>query len=142
MQHPHVGWREWAWLPELDIGPINAKIDTGARTSALHAFDIHQQRGDVAFKVHTIQGNDEFYIETEAPFVEERLVKDSGGKQTLRPVISTTIELRGQKFESEITLVSRMDMAFRMLLGRSALRGRFLVDVERANIGGVPDEVR
>ncbi len=139
---PPIGWREWAYLPTLDIGPISAKIDTGARTSALHAYDIEVRGTVVHFKVHTIQGRDDFFIAAQAPLIEERIVKDSGGKATLRPVIRVPLKLGGQTFDAEITLIDRQDMKFRMLVGRTALSGRFLVDCQRDRLGGVPPAVR
>lgn len=139
---PCVGWREWVYLPELDIGPISAKIDTGARTSALHAYDIVVEDGVVRFKVHTVQGRDDFFIAAQAPLVEERVVRDSGGKATLRPVIRTPLVMNGVAGEIELTLIDRQDMTFRMLVGRTALSGRFLVDCQTERLGGVPKAVR
>ncbi len=137
-----VGWREWAWLPELDIGPIKVKMDTGARTSALHAYDIEVD-GDVArFKVHTIQGRDDFWIDAEAPFVGHVAVRDSGGKTTVRPTIRTVLRMLDQEREVDITLIDRTDMSFRMLIGRRALSGAYLVDSAAEYLGGVPAEVR
>ncbi len=139
---PCVGWREWVHLPDLDIGPIKAKIDTGARTSALHAYDIEIHDGVVRFKVHTIQGRDDFFMQAEAPLVEERIVRDSGAKASLRPVIRTTLRMNGEDQDVEVTLIDRQEMAFRMLVGRTALVDRFLVDCRRTNVGGTPEAVR
>lgn len=139
---PRIGWREWVYLPSLDIGPISAKIDTGARTSALHAYDIRVEGGRVAFKVHTIQGRNDFFVAAEADLVEERTVRDSGGKATRRPVIRVPLKVCGESFDAEVTLIDRQDMTFRMLIGRTALSGRFVVDCQRERLGGVPAAVR
>ncbi len=139
---PCIGWREWVYLPSLDIGPISAKIDTGARTSALHAYDIRVADGRVAFKVHTIQGRDDFFVAAEAELVEERAVRDSGGKATVRPVIRVPLRMGGQEYDVEVTLIDRQDMTFRMLIGRTALSGRFVVDCNSERLGGVPAAVR
>jgi hypothetical protein len=127
-----LGWREYVGLPEIGIDRIKVKIDTGARTSALHAINIVyvSRHGAtwVHFDVHPRQRNTKRLVHCEAPLVEERLVSDSGGRRTLRPVIETAVVLAGRRIAVEITLVSRDTMGFRMLIGRQALRGRFLVD--------------
>lgn len=137
-----IGWREWVALPDLAIKTIKAKVDTGARTSALHAFNIRyihkHAKTIVQFEVHTLQRNHRVFVTCEAPLVEERFVTDSGGKRTLRPVIVTTAEVAGERLEIELTLTSRDEMGFRMLLGRQALRGRFLVHSGRSFVGGRP----
>lgn len=135
-QLPAIGWREWLALPELGIARIKAKVDTGARSSALHAYDIehftHQGRKRVRFKVHPVQRNSRIVRTCEAEVVEVRKVMSSGGHVTLRPVIVTAVELLGQRWQVELTLVSRDAMGFRMLLGRQAVRDRFLVDPGRS----------
>ena len=127
-----VGWREWIALPDLEIGAIKAKIDTGARSSSLHAYDMKRFRrrgvSMIRFKVHPIQRDFRTVVQSEAPLVDLRKVRSSSGVQTLRPVIETAIELGGRSWEIEITLVRRDEMGFRMLLGRQALRGHLLVD--------------
>lgn len=127
-----VGWREKIKLPDLDVGAIKAKVDTGARTSALHAADIKfSRRGNkrfVRFTVHPKQRSTKGAISARAEVIDERMVRNSGGKQELRPVIQTTVEILGQQWLIELTLTSRDMMGFRMLLGREALRGRALVD--------------
>ncbi len=138
---PSIGWREWVHLPDLDIGPIKAKIDTGAKTSALHAYDVEIENGRVRFKVHTIQGRDDFFVQAEADLVEQRVVRDSGANASLRPVISTTLILMGQSQPVEVTLIDRQDMSFRMLVGRSAIANRFVVDCGLSNAGGIPESV-
>jgi len=133
---PLIGWRETVALPELGISEIRAKVDTGARTSCLYAFDIQVCEGgdrpQVQFKVHPYQGDTEHTVATTAPLLEERHVRSSNGQAELRPVIQTLIRLDGQEWPIELTLTHRKSMEFRMLLGRQAMRGRFLVDSGRS----------
>ncbi|MEX0936608.1 MAG: RimK/LysX family protein [Pirellulales bacterium] len=139
---PTIGWREWVALPELGIATIKAKVDTGARSSSLHAFDVHvtrrQGQSVVRFKVHPRQRDAHETISAEAPLLEYRKVRTSGGHETLRPVIRTTVTLLGQSVSIELTLATRDTMGFRMLLGRQALRERFVVDSGRSYYGGRP----
>ena len=127
-----AGWREWVALPDLGIGAIKAKLDTGARSSSLHAYDMKRfkRRGVsmIRFKVHPIQREARTVVQAEAKLVDLRKVRSSSGVQTLRPVIVTPMELGGRSWEIEITLVRRDEMGFRMLLGRQALRRHLLVD--------------
>lgn len=129
---PIIGWREWLALPELGIQHIKAKIDTGARTSALHAFyvDPFSSRGGqwVRFGIHPLQRDSETVLECEAPVKDHRAVTDSGGHQEHRYVIESSLSLGGRTWPAEITLTNRDSMKFRMLIGRTALRGNFLVD--------------
>lgn len=131
-----VGWREWVSLPELGIGSIKAKIDTGARSSSLHAYDMKRFRrrgvSMIRFKVHPIQRETRTVVEAEAVLVDLRKVRSSSGVQTLRPVIVTRLGLGGQAWDIEITLVRRDAMGFRMLLGRQAIRGHLVVDAGRS----------
>lgn len=126
-----IGWREWLDLPDLGIQGIKAKIDTGARSSALHAFDIETlDNGEgtaIRFRVHPYQRDNRRAIETTAELIEWRKVKNSGGHSQLRPVIRTPVLLGEHRWEIELTLTNRDVMGFRMLLGREALRKRFLV---------------
>lgn len=137
-----IGWREWVSLPLLGIADIKAKIDTGARTSALHAWDIeHFERGGVRmvrFKVHPIQRDTQRTVITEAPLIDHRHVRSSSGDASRRPVIMTQVELMGRVFDIELTLTNRDAMGFRMLLGRQAIRGRgrFTVDPGRSYLAG------
>lgn len=126
-----IGWREWFSLPALDIPAVKAKVDTGARTSALHAFDIlpYEKNGQrrVRFKTHPMQGHADIVRECDAALVDERVITSSNGQREKRYVIKTLIERGAVKAEIEITLTSRADMEFRMLLGRTALRAMDVV---------------
>ena len=139
---PLIGWREWLALPELGIERIKAKIDTGARTSALHAFDLeHLEIGGrpwVRFRVHPVQRDSRTTVEVTAALVGERRVKPSTGQASMRPVIRTRAILGRHRWPIEITLVNRDVMGFRMLLGRRAIRRRFLVDPGRSFLTGEP----
>ena len=127
-----IGWREWVSLPDFHIPGIKAKIDPGAATSAIHAFDVEPFERDgkryVRFCIHPLQGRDDVSIPCEARLLDKREVKNSGGKTQKRYVIGTTVEIAGQRWEMELTLTNRDEMRFRMLLGRSAMRERLIVD--------------
>jgi len=129
-------------LPELNVAAIKAKVDTGARSSSLHAYEVieFQREGQpwVRFQIHPRQRSTSATITAEAPLLEYRRVKSSGGHETIRPVIVTDVEMLGQRFPVELTLASRDAMGFRMLLGRQAVRRRFLVAAGRAYVGGRP----
>ncbi len=131
-----IGWREWLRLPDLGVDRIKAKVDTGARSSALHAVEICRFERDgepwVRFVVHPLQRQTRTEVQAEAPLLEERRIRPSTGKATLRPVILTRVSLAGRRWPIEVTLVNRDVMGFRMLLGRQAVRGRFLVDPGRS----------
>ena len=137
---PVVGWREWVALPDLGISAIKAKVDTGARTSSLHAFDVQIARREgisvVRFKVHPFQRDSHQVVAVVAKLVDQRWVKSSAGHETLRPVIETDVQLMGGRWAIEFTLVQRDTMGFRMLLGRQALRRRFVVDPGRSYLAG------
>jgi hypothetical protein len=128
-----VGWREWVRLPGLLDGEwVKAKVDTGARTSAIHAWDVSSFERDgrtwLRFQLHPRQRDDTHVVEAAAPLVEEREVRSSNGEVELRPVIEATIELGGQRHAIELTLTNRDQMGFRMLLGRTGTAGWALVD--------------
>lgn len=127
-----VGWREWVSLPELDLPAIKAKIDTGARTSAIHAFDIEPfLRGDekwVRFSVLPIQNNDQVHRRCEAKIMDNRQITDSGGHQQKRIVVETNLVIGELSKTIELTLTERSSMMFRMLIGRTALQPEIIID--------------
>jgi hypothetical protein len=131
-----LGWREWVDLPELGLQHVKAKVDTGARTSALHAFELRtfteggKQR--VEFKMHPNQKDNQTVVVCVANVVDERIVRDSGGHKEQRFVIETPVRVGDQEWPIEVTLTARDDMLFRMLLGRTAMKGRAIVDPSRS----------
>lgn len=136
-----IGWEEWCALPDLGLAAIKAKIDTGAKTSALHAYDIRTFRKEganyVSFRIHPLQRNQKLEVECVAPLKDKRTVISSNGEMEKRYVIVTRISLNDTLFDTEITLTSRHKMTFRMLLGREALRkGRMIVDPARSHVLG------
>ena len=134
------GWREWVTLPALGIDKIKAKVDTGARTSALHAWHIQEIERDGApwarFCVHPTQRTMVGEIWCEAPIIDHREVRNSGGRAEHRYVVETELQLGQEIWPIELTLTSRDDMGFRMLLGRTAIREKLLVDPGRSYLLG------
>lgn len=121
-EQPTVGWREWVRLPDLGVDAVKAKVDTGARTSAIHAWDVRVADDVVHFVLHPHQDDDESTITATAPLVDQREVRSSNGEVELRPVVRTTVTVGEAEATIELTLTSRDEMGFRMLLGREALR--------------------
>jgi hypothetical protein len=140
-----IGWREWVGLPDLGIQQIKVKVDTGARSSSLHAFDLKtfEQDGEnwVSFQVNPIQNKTDQRVNVTARVLEFRSVRSSSGCAQLRPVIVTHVTLLGITWPVELTLANRCSMGFRMLLGREAFRRRFLVDAGRSFYGGKPKKI-
>jgi hypothetical protein len=138
-----LGWREWVCLPALGIPRIKAKVDTGARTSTLHAFYVEtfleggQRR--VRFGLHPHQARTDVERHCVENVLNEREVTDSGGHREMRVFIRTPVILGGRRYLIQVTLTDRDTMRFRMLLGRTAMRGRFLVDPKRSFAAGEPN---
>lgn len=137
-----IGWREWVQLPELGVFEMKAKVDTGADNSSLHAFNVERFENDgavyVRFEIHPKQRSRKPTIRCEAPLAMERNVKNPGGRTELRPVIRTRVVVAGVELDALVNLTSRDEMGFRMLLGRRAVRSRFLVDPGRSYLGPRP----
>lgn len=137
-----IGWREWVGLPEWGIKFIKAKVDSGAKSSSIHATNLEEFKKDgeswVRFRIHPVQRNSDTEVTVETKIIEYRSVRSSSGKASLRPVVKTNIELLGTVWPIEITLANRDEMGFRMLLGRDAFRNRFCVDAGKSYYNGNP----
>jgi hypothetical protein len=135
-----IGWREWVSFPDFDVTTIKAKIDTGARTSSLHALAIEEFRVGtqemVRFQVHPEQRSSKESVVLEVPIIDRRSVKASSGQSEDRLVVLARLELLGEVWDAELTLTRRDEMGFRMLLGRQAMRHRFLVDPGTSFLNG------
>ena len=135
-----LGWREWLALPDLGLTLLKAKIDTGARTSTLHAFYVDtfylSGRLHARFGVHPLQHRTDVVVHGEAPVIDRRRVSDSGGHCEERYIIQTRLRLADLEWPIELTLTNRETMLFRMLLGRTAIAGRAHVDPDRSFLTG------
>ncbi len=141
MTAPIIGWREWVALPGLGVAAVKAKIDTGARSSSLHAWDVEVIDGGrgparVRFVIHPVQRDLSLTVAAEADLIGVRDIRSSNGEVESRPVIRTVMRLAGRSWPIELTLTRRDQMGFRMLLGRRALRRRFVIDPGRSFAAG------
>jgi hypothetical protein len=137
-----IGWREWLALPELGISAIKAKIDTGARTSVLHAFQVEPYEADtvrmVRFGLHPLQKCNDVERFCTAQVIDHRWVSDSGGHREKRWVIMTPVRMGGVEWSIELTLTNRDSMLFRMLLGRTGMGKGFLIRPDASFLMGKP----
>jgi hypothetical protein len=144
-KQPVIGWREWVQMPDLGVGEIKAKVDTGADNSSLHAFNIERFERDgvemVKFEIHPRQRKRRPSIACVAEVVGEKKVKNPGGRSQMRPVIRTRLVIAGKEIEANVNLTTRDEMTFRMLLGRRTVRKKFLVDPGRSYLGGRPPKL-
>ena len=146
--HEHkqkIGWKEWVALPELGLPHIKAKVDTGAKTSAIHAYNLttfeRKNATWIRFWIHPLPKREDISVMCEAPALEQRVVSDSGGHKERRWVIATMITIGDTEHRIEITLTNRREMKFRMLLGRAVLAG-FLIDTNKSYLLGRPKAPR
>jgi len=131
-----VGWREWCALPALNLPAIKAKLDTGAKTSALHAYDIERYRKRnkelVKFCIHPIQGNRQIVVCSQSEIIDQRTITSSNGHREHRYVILENVQLGHMTWPIELTLSNRDPLKFRMLLGRDALKHRVIINPARS----------
>ena len=141
-----VGNREWCSLPELGIPAIKARVDSGAKTSSLHAFDLElfKQEGKdwVRFEVHPLQKNRKVSLVCECPVIDRRLVRSSSGEEELRYVVRSRLGMKEHSWPLELTLANRDSMGYRMLLGREAMMGRMLIDPAESYLLGKVSEAK
>ncbi|MBC9955504.1 ATP-dependent zinc protease [Yimella sp. cx-51] len=137
-----VGWREWVSLPDLGVDWMKAKLDTGARTSSIHAYDVEKFERDgerwVRFDIRPWQKSTDDIVSAQLPVHDERDIRSSNGQLQRRLVVSTNLSIAGRRIPTEFTLTDRDEMGFRMLVGREALRQGFLVDSGASYCGGRP----
>lgn len=143
-ERPLIGWREWALLEGLGLPPIKVKIDTGARSSALHATKLKTFERDgqtwAAFTIHPLQRTIKQSQRVELPVFEFRRVRSSNGHEADRPVVLTPVVIGQTRWMLELTLADRDAMGFRMLLGRQAMRKRFQIDPGKSYLQGIPQD--
>ncbi len=138
-----IGWREWIALPEFGVSAIKAKVDTGAASSSLHAFGMVRFTGPdgracVRFQIQPRQRSRAGRVTVEADVIDERPVRNPGGRREIRPVIRTEVQWADVVWKAEINLTSRDEMGFRMLLGRRTVQNRFVIDPGSSYLGGRP----
>lgn len=142
MEKHTLGWREWVALPDLGVASIKAKVDTGAASSSLHAFDMERFTVEgvemVRFDIHPRQRTAQGSITAQAQVIDERPVRNPGGRTEVRPVIRARLRWADIFWNAEINLTRRDEMGFRMLLGRKTLKNRFVIDPGRSYLGGRP----
>ena len=135
-----AGWREWVGLTGLGVGEIKAKLDTGARTSAIHAFGVESYRRDgelrVRFRIHPLQKDDSVAVDCDAAVADMRWVNNPGRRREKRYIIRTELSLGGEAWPIDLSLTDRDEMGFRLLIGRTAMHGRLLVDPEHSFLLG------
>ncbi|MCZ6662744.1 MAG: RimK/LysX family protein [Actinobacteria bacterium] len=140
-----IGWREWVQLPQFGVNEMKVKVDTGADSSSLHAFNMERFSRDdgewVRFEIHPKQRSRKPVIVCEALVVKERKVKNPGGRTELRPVIRTSLIVAGREIDAMVNLTTRDEMSFRMLVGRRTIRKHFIVDPGRSYLGGRPEKL-
>ena len=137
-----TGWREWVALPEIGVSWVKVQIDPGAQTSALHATQVEEFTRDgadwVRFTVHPWQDSELDEVVVERPVHDRRTVRSSSGHSQDRFVVQMDVTLCGRTIPAEVTLTSREEMVFRMLIGREVLRQGFVVDSAASYLGGRP----
>lgn len=140
-----IGWREWVQLPQFGVNEMKVKVDTGADSSSLHAFNMERFSRDdgewVRFEIHPRQRSRKPAIVCEALVVKERKVKNPRGRTELRPVIRTSLIVAGREIDAMVNLTTRDEMSFRMLVGRRTIRKHFIVDPGRSYLGGRPEKL-
>ena len=138
-----VGWREWVALPDLGLDWMKAKINTGARTSSVHAFDLVDHGDRVSFRLYPWQETDDDARDADLPVHDRRVIRSSSGHEEERIVVLLDVSLLRRTITVEVTLTNRDSMGFRMLIGREALRQGFVVDPAASFLGGrAPREIR
>ena len=135
-----AGWREWVGLTGLGVESIKAKLDTGARTSAIHAFDVESYKRDgerrVRFFIHPLQKDDKLAVACDEAVADIRTVSNPGGRREKRYIIRTELSLGGEAWPIELSLTDRDEMGFRLLIGRTAMQGRLLIDPDHSFLLG------